>query len=102
MIKIILFSSILMFIGCASRQKILDVPAVSMKVSSLQGNQKLKAIGDVKGQYCASASDKGSVGLMDEAIRDAEKKSGGEVFTDASFFSSGSCIELEATANKIQ
>jgi len=88
--------------GCTMKQKIMDVAVVSMTRSSLPAGATLKETGDVSGKFCSDQfNDKGQIGLFDEAIKQAQKQSGTDFITNASFFSEGSCVTVEGTGQKI-
>ena len=87
--------------GCAVKQKVLDASAVSMTRSYLKKGRELKEIGDVEGNFCTDSGDRGSVGLMDEAIKDAQKKSKADFILNASFYQEGSCMSVEGTGAKM-
>jgi len=88
--------------SCAHKIKIMDVSAVSMTKKNIAKNQKLVEKDSVEGRFCSSAfNDKGTVGLIDEAIKDAQKKSGADFIVDARFFREGGCVGVEGTAAKI-
>ncbi len=93
---------LLSLVSCASKQKFLDASAVSMTHNSFSQGTKFKEMGPVAGGFCAdSFKDKGEFGLMDEAIKDAQKKSGADVIVDASFFMEGSCVTVEGTGKTV-
>ncbi|MCB0356322.1 MAG: hypothetical protein KDD40_04905 [Bdellovibrionales bacterium] len=84
------------------KTKILDAGAVSMKHYHLKKGEKLKDIGEVTGEFCAdSGSDEGQIGLMDEAINDAQSRSGADFISNATFYSTGKCVSLEGTGHKV-
>lgn len=89
--------------SCAHKVKILDASAVSMTHTSLEPKQKLQSIGDIEGEFCPdSMNDKGQIGLLDEAIMAAQKKSGADFITNATFYRNQSgCISVAGTAHKI-
>lgn len=88
--------------GCAMRSKILDAQAVSMTRQSLKDGESLKETGPVKGEFCAdSMRDKGTVGLMDEAIKSAQTQHNVDFITNAIFYARGSCVEVEGTGQKV-
>ncbi|MCB0391780.1 MAG: hypothetical protein KDD58_10830 [Bdellovibrionales bacterium] len=88
--------------GCAMKTKILDAGGVSMKHYHLKKGAQLKEIGEVTGEFCAdTGNDKGEIGLMDEAINDAQSRSGADFITNATFYSTGKCVMLEGTGHKI-
>ena len=87
--------------GCAMKTKILDAGAVSMKHAHMPENAKMKDIGEVTGEFCTDSSQEGQIGLMDEAIKDAQSKSGADFITNVTFYSTGSCVTLEGTGQKL-
>lgn len=90
--------------SCAHKVKILDASAVSMTHSSIEPHQTLVEIGDVEGEFCPDTfGDKGQIGLLDQAISGAQKKSGADWITNASFWRNESgCISVTGTGKKIQ
>lgn len=95
-----------LLVGAAScaqhRVKVLDASAVSMTHTSVEANQNLVEIGDVEGEFCAdSMNDKGSIGLIDMAVENAQKKTGADWITNASFWRSGNCMVVTGTGKKI-
>lgn len=102
--NIILLSVIaVMTTACATRSKILDTQGVSMTKAGLDKGQKVKPMGAVDGKFCMNSfNDKGELGLMDEAVKDAQTKSGADYITDASFWLEGSnCVVVEGTGQKV-
>jgi hypothetical protein len=88
--------------SCATKQKLLDATAVSMTHQSLEPGQNLVEIGEVESEFCADQwSDKGAIGLMDEAINSAQKKSGADFITNATFWRMGNCVSITGTGKKI-
>lgn len=88
--------------GCVMKQKILDAGAVSMTHQSLKEGQSLKETGPVKGEYCTDITgDKGNIGLMDEAIKNAQQQNSVDYITNATFYSTGKCILVEGTGQKV-
>lgn len=90
-------------VSCATaKQKFLDASAVSMNHGSVPAGAKLKDVGPVTGSFCMdSFNDKGEFGLMDEAVKDANKKSGAEIITDATFYTQGSCVTVEGHGHTV-
>lgn len=78
---------ILLLSACAGRSvKVLDTRWVSMKHSSPPGKQtKLKSVGNIEETYCQTSWSGGSFGLMDEVVKQAEKKHNLDYIRDASF-----------------
>lgn len=87
--------------ACAVKQKVLDASAVSMSKSYVPKGKSLKEMGDVTGQFCTDSSHKGSMGLMDETIKDAQRRSKVDFIINASFFRKGSCMMVEGTGAKL-
>ena len=90
--------------SCAYRNKILDVPMVSMTHSNVPKGAVLVEKGNVTGNYCASKTDTGNIGLIDEAISNAQKNANVDFISNASFhFESGeaiwhsTCMHVEGT-----
>ena len=88
--------------SCAHRVKVLDASAVSMTQTSVEPGQNLVEIGDVEGEFCSdSFNDKGSIGLIDMAVENAQKKTGADWITNASFWRSGNCMYVTGTGKKL-
>lgn len=90
--------------SCATHKvKVLDASAVSMTHNSIEQNQNLVEIGDVESEFCPDAmNDKGTIGLLDEAIKGAQMKSGADWIMNASFWRDGrGCISVTGTGKKI-
>mgnify|MGYP006969410251 CR=1 FL=1 len=88
--------------ACSIKTKILDAPAVSMTRTSLNKGETLKSVVDVQGQFCTDmGNDSGNIGLMDEAVKDAQNKSGVDFITNAVFYASAKCVSVEGTGNKV-
>ena len=90
--------------GCAMRTKVLDVQAVSMTRPSLGPGETLRETGPVKGEFCADSmrdAKRGvAVGLMDEAVKRAQEEHKVDFITNATFYSSGSCMIVEGTGQR--
>lgn len=102
--KTILLITLLMgMTSCAHKVKILDASAVSMTQDSLAPNQNLVEIGDIESEFCPSTfGDSGQIGLLDQAISNAQKKSGADWIMNASFWRDGNgCISVTGTGKKI-
>lgn len=102
--NLICLTAIVIFVcSCATKQRILNASSVSMTKYSLKKGQKLKEIGEVIGEYCTEIKMGGSTtGLLDEAIKNAQKKSNADFLTNATFYSKGNCVTVEALAMKIK
>ena len=102
--KTLLLLSLIALTGCATKVKILDASAVSMTHANVPANATLVETGDVSGQFCPDTfGDSGQVGLLDEAIKDAQKKSGADFITNAAFWrENGNCITISGTGQKLQ
>lgn len=89
--------------SCAHKVKVLDASAVSMTHTSIEPGQNLVEIGEVESQFCPdSFNDKGQIGLLDEAITAAQKKSGADWIMNASFWRDQSgCISVTGTGKKV-
>jgi hypothetical protein len=89
--------------SCAHKVKVLDASAVSMTHNSIEANQNLVEIGDVESEFCPDHfNDKGQIGLLDEAIKNAQQKSGADWIMNASFWRDGNgCISVTGTGKKI-
>ena len=99
--NIILLGSLVFLSACAMKQKVLDASAVSMSHSHVPEGKKLKEVGEATGQFCTSSNDKGSMGLMDNAIKNAQMNSKVDFILNASFFQEGSCMTVEGTGARI-
>jgi hypothetical protein len=99
---LILTSLLVVATSCATKQKFLDATAVSMTHQNLEPGQNLVEIGEVDSEFCSdSMNDKGDIGLMDKVIEGAQKKSGADFITNASFWRAGNCVSITGTGNKI-
>ncbi len=99
---LIIASLLVVASSCATKQKFLDATAVSMTHQSLEPGQNLVEIGDVESEFCTDQwNDKGAIGLMDEVISGAQKKSGADFITNASFWRAGNCVTVTGTGKKI-
>lgn len=89
--------------SCAHKVKVLDASAVSMTHNSIEANQNLVEIGEVESEFCPDAmNDKGQIGLLDEAIMGAQKKSGADWIMNASFWrDQRGCISVTGMGKKI-
>jgi len=87
--------------ACVMKQKVLDAAAVSMTHANIPEGKKLKELGPATGQFCTDSNHEGNFGLMDEAIKSAQKSSGADFLINASFFQSGGCMIVEGTGAKI-
>jgi len=91
---------------CTSRQTILTLGAISMKKTSI--DKKGKEIGKITAQYCkgdpslSDNPDDSNVGMIDEALLKAEKKSQATYLTNVKVIGlsdSGTyCIEIQGLA----
>jgi hypothetical protein len=99
--KITLVATVLLLSACVMKQKVMDVAVVSGTHTSIPAGSKLQDIGPVTGQFCTSNNDKGSVGLFDEAIKNAQTNSKADFIASASFFREGSCVSIEGTGQKL-
>lgn len=101
-INIALIAALMLLAGCA-KVRIMDASAVSMTKKKMPNGKRLKQIGDVTGEFCTDTfGDSGNIGLMDEAIKDAQKKSGADFILDARFFAKGGCVSVEGTGAKLR
>ena len=102
--KLNILSLVVLFslVGCAHRVKILDANAVSMTKYSLKKRQKTKEMKEVEGKFCPdSFKQSGRIGLIDEAVKVAQKDSGADFLTHAVFYREGNCVVATGTAVKI-
>lgn len=91
-------------IGCASRQTILTVPAVSMTHDSTPDGVHSSPAGHVEAEFCEGddplvSRDK-NVGLIDEVVMKAQKQSGATYISDVTISQKGDCVMVEGTAMK--
>lgn len=100
---LILIALLVSVTSCATKVKILDASAVSMTHTALEPGQNLVEIGEVDGEFCSdSFNDKGSIGLIDMAVSNAQKKSSADWITNASFWRMGNgCVSVTGTGKKI-
>ena len=95
-----LISMIMLLIAtanCATRMRIMNAAAVSMTESSLNKKETLHEIGPIEDKSCPNASP----GLMDEAIRNAQNKSGADFITNATFYLElNGCVVVNGIAMK--
>lgn len=87
----------LVLTGCAHRVRILSAQAVSMTKKHAPSNKKVKETGDVKGEFCMDSSQSGTFGLLDEVTKKTQKENKIDMIMDATFYASGSCVEVEGT-----
>ena len=102
--KTLIIASLLIAVtSCAHKVKVLDASAVSMTHSSIEAGQNLVEIGEVESEFCPDTfGDKGQIGLLDEAISNAQKKSGADWIMNASFWrDEKGCISVTGTGKKI-
>ena len=89
--------------GCSTRQKLLDIPGVSMTNTPYEHGGKLQDKGPVTGEFCAQQfSDKGEIGLIDEAIKNTQATYKVDFITNVTIWtSSNSCIVIEGTGQTL-
>lgn len=92
----------LMLGACAMKQKVLDASAVSMTHTAVPDGKTLEEVGPVKGTFCTDSSQKGSYGLMDESVKDAQKTAKVDFIVNASFFQENRCMTVEGTGARIK
>lgn len=99
---LLLLLASLMLSACAGKQKIMDVSAVSMTQPFVPEGSKLQDKGPVTGQFCPSSDDKGSVGLFDQVVQNAQQTNHVDFITNVSFWKDASgCVLLEGTGQKL-
>ena len=87
-----LLAVLFLTVSCAgSRIKVLNANGASMTKFHLKKGQKLKELPEVEGMFCAEAFKSGSFGMIDEAIKDAQKKSNADFLTQVSIEREGNC-----------
>lgn len=92
----------LIITSCAHRVKFLNVGGVSMTKYHLKNGQKTKELDEVEGKFCPdSFKQSGSFGLIDEAVKDAQKNSKADFLTNVTFYREGSCVVAVGTPLKI-
>jgi protein involved in sex pheromone biosynthesis len=92
------FSILLLAMGCAHQFDLMKAHAVSMKHYHLPQDKKLVKVTDIKSEFCMKSfqfSSGKDIGLIDEVIKEAEKKYNVDFILNASFHAKGSCIILE-------
>ena len=98
-----LVTLVLSLSGC-HRSLFLRANAVSMKHRALPENTKLHEIGPVSGRYCIKQTEfnKGEdVGLMDEAIKAAEREHNVDFILHANFYKEHQCVIVEGDGARI-
>jgi hypothetical protein len=89
-------------VGCNSKQKIMDASLVSMTHSSIPEGARLQDQGPVSGRFCSNLTgDKGTLGLFDEAIKNAQSTSGVDFIANATFWNESGCVSVEGTGQKL-
>ncbi|MDD9942241.1 MAG: hypothetical protein OXU20_14440 [Myxococcales bacterium] len=88
---------LLALVACgAERIPLATMPAVSMTERSVAAGTQGEEIGEVEGIYCQGddpiVSDSKNIGMLDEAIMQAQKQSGADYITGAQFFREGDCV----------
>jgi hypothetical protein len=92
----------LMFYSCASRRKILDATVLSMTQSNIKEGSRLDDAGEVKGKFCSNNSkDKGSIGLIDEAVKALQSNNQVDYVQNAVIWQEASCVEVEGRGMRI-
>lgn len=92
--------------SCAHKVKLLDASAISMTHASVEPGQNLVEIGEVESEFCPDTfKDKGSIGLIDEAVKSAQKKSGADFIKNVTIWYKielmSACIQVEGTGAKV-
>jgi hypothetical protein len=99
-LKYYIIASILL-VGCQMKQKVMDASIVSMTHTNIPPGMSLKEQGSVSGKFCSQGSDRGSIGLFDQAVKSAQEQNHVDFITNASFWNEGGCIVLEGTGQKL-
>lgn len=99
---IITFVASLVTAGCAMKQKIMDASLVSMTQTAVPEGAQLKDTGPVSGKFCADMmSNRGSIGLFDESVKNAQSTSGVDFISNATFWNEDGCVTVEGTGQKL-
>lgn len=100
--KHFLFALLAMASGCATRQTLVTVPAVSMTRPSMDRNHVAQPGNRVTAEYCKGDTpitrEDGNVGLIDEAVLKAQRVSDAEYLRDVTISQAGDCVRVEGVA----
>ncbi len=89
-------------VSCAHKVKVMNAAAVSMTHDSVRPGETLSPMGPVSGEFCPDTrNDQGSIGLFDEAVKNAQSKSQVDFIMNASFWAAGTCISVEGDGAKV-
>ena len=99
---VILGLSMTLISACAMRTKILDAGAISTTHTHLKEGTTLKEMGPVSGDFCPETFGEGQFGLIDEAVKAAQKKYNVDFISNASLYKNEKgCVSIEGTGQKI-
>lgn len=88
--------------SCAKRVKVLDANAVSVTDYNLKRGTKLKEYRETESKFCPNTfKDGGTLGLIDEAVKNFQKTTGADFITHAVFYREGNCMVVEGTPAKV-
>ena len=98
--------ALLSLTACGGRYHMTDMGAVSMTHRAIEPGTQTTNLGEVEAQFCAGddtplVGDGDNVGLMDEAIMAAQKKSGADYLTAVQFFKENNCVIVKGEGHKI-
>lgn len=88
--------------ACATKVKILDTTAISTTRGALEPGERLRQTGSVHGKFCPQTfDDRGNIGLLDEAVKSAQRRYGVDYIMDATFWNESGCITVEGTGANV-
>ena len=101
--NILIITALTLLVGCSHRVKILDVGAVSMSKYHLKkGQTATEKEMEAEGRFCPDPfNQQGQIGMMDEAIKDAQKNSKADYLTNVTVYREGNCVVVTGTPMKI-
>lgn len=91
--------------SCATRQLVMSAGAVSMTKPNAPKGAKLATLGPVTGKFCPEAFAKSSgkeMGMIDEAVKNAQETSKADFIKNAQVYASGNCYEIEGEGVRLQ
>lgn len=95
--------SLTLLASCSHRVRILDAGAVSMtKYSLKKGQSVVEKDGEAEGRFCSDPfKQSGQIGLMDEAIKDAQKSSNADFLRNVTVYKEANCVIVTGTPLKV-